>query len=626
MSIEQSDEGRSGLFAILSQLPESELRDIARERGWRLREDGRAQLVLEIESRLGDPTEIARSVVTLPAPLRNALRAALVAEDGSGVTPSEMARAMSAMGVPSDPEVKPVEAAGFLADLSRRGLLLTWRDSFHRVSQYWLPWEIQRHIPPLPGWCPAHGNAPSPDQQLTTPGDALALVSTVWNFVSRSQPTLRPPRPSLSERKLAAALQGWPFDPVQLQQLRPDRGRRVDVAEQVLSAPPAPFLLSDSALRQWQSVGAGDSEQLDLTCHLLVELGLVKARGGRLVCCEDVWAQFQHKTADERARKLAHAYLSLTDWSELDVLLRHIPNLVLWHNGHFSFSYQQFRGRLVRLRHLLLRFLASAGETGWCHLESLELALRPLWPNVNSLLESSSGSWGLALRDSSGSFSWQQVLPWEEVQGRLLRVFLQGPLSWYGWVRLSLDDGCVDGLQACHLADWVWDRPFAADDGEPNVIVVDDHNDHLTLAVRVDAVMPEAHAFLGRIADLQEAEPGRFVYQLDVRKMVSEFERGLSPEDLLAEWTRCMPVEPPAPLIRLLDEWWLRYGQVRLYEGFAMLELKDDMLLQELEASTSLSQQIVARISPRLVLVAEDQVSGLVRELSERGYMPRELD
>src|SRR5690606_34573355 len=125
--------------------------------------------------------------------LREALRAAFVAEDGCGVTPSGMALAMSSMRPESEPEVKPVEAAGFLSDLARLGLLLTWRDALHQMPQYWLPWEVQQLVPPLPGWCQAEPVPASADTRSRDTADALLQLAAVWQHIATVKPRRAPP-------------------------------------------------------------------------------------------------------------------------------------------------------------------------------------------------------------------------------------------------------------------------------------------------------------------------------------------------------------------------------------------------------------------------------------------------
>lgn len=626
LSTDRYDDLRSGLSAILNQLPEQELRDIARARGFVPRTADHAQLVADLESLLSDHTGIARSVVSMSPVLREALRAAFVAEDGGGVTPSGMALAMTSMRAASEPEVKPVEAAGFLSDLARLGLLLTWRDSLHQAAQYWLPWEVQHLVPPLLGWSPYDRELLSPGLHLSAMPDSLSLIATVWQHVAAQRPLLSPPLPTLAERRLVAGLQGWPIEPTELERLRQARGRKLDVAQQLLTAPPAACLLARPALEDLAAAASISAEEAELYCQLLPELGLAESVGGRLVAIPRAWERFKSQTEGSQLRSMAHAYQSLTTWSELDAVLRQSSDLALWHNGQYACSYQHFRSRLVRMRHMLLRLLACAGETGWLRLERIQSALQRLWPEVNALMDAPLATWGVAVRDASQQFSAHSAPPWDQLQGQVLRFMLQGPLHWLGWVELALEGEQLVAFRPRGLADWVWDRPPAEPrlGGEP--VAVERSANEVKILVRPDAACACVHELLGGIAELEQARPGRFVYRLDPKRTSSRFEAGSTAVDLLAEWNRCLLTPAPQAVVDLLSDWWSRYGRVRLYEGFALLELQDDVLLAELEASTSLAKHILARISPRLVLVPEEQVPLLLKEFSERGHMPRVLE
>lgn len=626
MSTDRFDESRSGLSAILNQLPEQELCDIARARGFVPRTTDHAQLAADLEALLADHTSIARSVVSMSPVLREALRAAFVAEDGGGVTPSGMALAMTSMRPASEPEVKPVEAAGFLSDLARLGLLLTWRDSLHQVPQYWLPWEVQHLVPPLLGWCPADLEPPPSTLCLRGVSDARAILAAVWQHVAAQRPRLKPALPVLAERRLAAGLQGWPVEQTELDRLRQARGRKLDLAQQLLTAPPAAFLLSESAMQDLAEAVSISADQAELFCQLLLELALAESVGGRLVAIPDAWETFKSQPESRQLRTMAQAYQSLARWSELDAVLRQSSDLVLWHNGQYTCSYQHFRSRLVRMRHMLLRFLACAGETGWLRLEYVDRALQRLWPEVSALLDAQPASWGVSMRDSSRQFAPHVAPPWDQVQGKVLRFLIQGPLYWLGWVELALDGEQLVAFRPRGLADWVWDRRQAEPTPEGEPVAVERSSDKVTIVVHPDGVPACAHALLGRIAELELARPGHFVYRLDPRRTSAEFEAGRTAADLLDEWSTCLQSPPPQAVADSLHDWWSRYGRVRLYEGFALLELQDDMLLAELEASTSLAQHILARISPRLALVPEEQVPVLLKEFSERGHMPRVLE
>jgi hypothetical protein len=58
----------------------------------------------------------------------------------------------------------------------------------------------------------------------------------------------------------------------------------------------------------------------------------------------------------------------------------------------------------------------------------------------------------------------------------------------------------------------------------------------------------------------------------------------------------------------------------------ALIELADDVLLQELLATSSLGDLVVATYSPRLVAVVADAVDGFIAELTRLGHAPRVVE
>jgi hypothetical protein len=803
------EEEQSGLVPLLQQMSFAELREIARQRDWRVAGTGKADYVSALASLLCDPTETARAVTAMPENLREALRAALIADDGTGITATAMAQTMTALGAPRPypllgvrsapatrsqdavrpgsgrlpapstgplggesvlhpaflagrergPAVKPVEAAALLIDLARWGLVLPWRDSLFGQGRHVLPWHVQRQLPPLAGWCPPTAQTPAIPPSTrdalaisTRSRDARQFVSSlygVWEAIAAERPAVQPAAPSGAEeipvaqiprtpptlptppnarggvadghpveRRLQSLLQGWPYEPQELQAWAGNR-RRAETSTQSLSVPPPPFLIEDAALptlahqtqgdghslavgtpsrvsatahRVLDGVGgAGDGfEELEFECRLLCEMGLVRIEDGHLQAQREQMAGFLRRPLADQYRHAAQAYLSLLDWSELNLLLRNNPRLVLWRRPYFAIPYDQFRSSLVRLRHLLLRFLACAGEQGWCELSAVKAALRELWPHFPAALQSERESWftqawGLAwrsrgrdsgasepspqravsprqavvsgLNEDAGAIGATRPYPlsgagtakiagrgtepvearhlpasrlpadWEASQGALLRQMLEGPLYWLGFVELGYREGQLAAFRLHGLADWIWDRPAAPFEleGRPQQALQIDEATH-TISLHPRSVAPEALAFLGRVARLEQARPERFVYHLQPRAVISAFESGASLTDLFAEWERVMPQAMPSALQETLSRWWIRYGQVRLYDGFGLLELRDEVTLRELEAGTSLSQHIVARLSPRMVLVRDEAVDGLLKEFAAKGYTPKEVD
>lgn len=627
-----SEGPESGLQALLEQLQLAELREIARQRGWRVKGSRKADYVAALTPLLDDPTEVARAVTSLPDGLREALRAALVAEDGRGITPALLAQTITALHTGRGSPLKPVEAAGLLCDLTRWGLLIPWRDPLGGILHYLFPWEIQRNIPPLPGWCRQSPQAPYAPVLFKDKSAFAQLLYTVWECISQQPQRLRPaPQPSIEERPTLAmrgyarlTVRDWPYDPQEIHDCR-----RTDTKPQSLSVPTPTFLLDDAGVSALASLADGNPEQLEFVCRVLCDLDLVSTEKGYLVARPEVMARFLRCSTTEQYTLLVQSYLSLLDWNELDVLLRMDTRLMLRRDAFYVLPHREFRSHLLRLRHILLRFLSTAGEEGWCTLEDIELALRNLWPDFFSTLivegqHWPTPNWWLAWRADQRKLQPKDTRDWSAAQSRLLHIMLEGPLYWLGLAELCHHNGELSAFRLRGLSDRVWDRPLRTTQESPTEpsVVVDESN--LSVTVHPGVASPQVYTFLGRIARLEESAPGRFVYRLDMRVVHASFERGESLTDLFLAWQEIMPLPMPEAIQQALSTWWAHYGQVRLYEGFALLELDDEVTLRELEASTSLKKHVIARLSPRLVLVRDEAVPALLQEFVTRGYTPRE--
>jgi hypothetical protein len=126
------------------------------------------------------------------------------------------------------------------------------------------------------------------------------------------------------------------------------------------------------------------------------------------------------------------------------------------------------------------------------------------------------------------------------------------------------------------------------------------------------------------MARLEAGGPDRYVYRLDPMVAFSAFRGGATPADLLETWEQTMPQPVPAAFRKAVLTWWASYGQIRLYKGLSLLELHDEFALSELEATTSLGQHILARLSPQLVLVPNKAVDTLLQEFLALGHTPNE--
>jgi len=287
-----SSETELSLHSLLEGLQLYQLQDIARQRGWQVIGNSKADYVAALASLLTDPTEVARAVTALPDNLREALRAATVAENGGGITPSTLALTMSALRGETQAPIKPVQAAGLLLDLARWGLLIPWRDSEDSPLRYLLLWEIQRHMPPLPGWCCQSPQAPSA-QVLSRSGQQLVqLLRTVWEHISQHPPALRPRPQSLPKDHPLIALQSWRYNSEEAEKWLSSSRRRAEVASSTLTVLSPTFLLDDSALSTLAPLTDNNLEQLEFICRLLCNMDLVSIEQGHLTARPEVMARF----------------------------------------------------------------------------------------------------------------------------------------------------------------------------------------------------------------------------------------------------------------------------------------------------------------------------------------------
>jgi len=660
-----SNQTESELPVLLEQMRLGELRDICRQRAWQIRGNSKADYITAMVPLLRDPTQVARAVIALSAPLREALQAAFVVEDGNGVTPVAMARVISAWHRDPSRAVKPVEAAGLLLDLARWGLVLPWRSS-SGGARYLFPWELQRVVPALPGWCPRLPSVPLGQVRAIHPGQCLLVLHNTWEAIRQHAPTVRSVLQAPAEKQAARLVQDWPYDPAELEPLLARHGWRTRDLPQTLSLPTPAYLLDDRSLESLLPLTSGDKEQLEFVCRLLSELELVGCRDGHLVARQDVMARFRADPAAERYQAITRAYLSLQDWSELDILLRADSHLILQRSVHTPLSFGHFRSQLVSVRQMLLRFLAAASQESWCYLSDIDASLELLWRSFYPIHEEEERlarpalqAWRLAWRERQpvpGPFPSDKMRSaqsihngnantmatsedndppgWHAAQGAMWRLIVQKPLNWLGLAELCQQGQEVAAFRLCGLTDLIWDRPVLpamdrrnstrGSQKSPSAITWSDSD--LIIHVQPALVSLSALTFLGTIGDLEQASAQGFTYRLSMDQVYKAFVEGRSLSDLLAEWEDLIALPMPDSIRTALTNWWDSYGRVHLYGGLALLELRDSTTLRELEASTALGKYTLARLSGRMVIVPENRVDDLLREFMARGHTPKEVE
>jgi len=613
------------LGLVLDGLRLAELRDIARNRSWPAKAQNKTELVRTIVERMRDRTEVARAVFSLPPTLQQALVAALVAEDGSGITPQALSRTVNALAGPSQPALKPIDADSILRDLSKSALVIPWR-GLANGPHYLFPVEVQRLVPNLPAWCPSCANPTAAEHPTHSTSDLGTLFQPLISTLSARPPALADQHSAPAAKRTSALVGDWPVD------LGPQPGRGSSPNRTVASLRVrTPFLLAEDDMTRLSEAIQCDKEVLEFLLRLLVEAGLARPQDERLIPRQEQVRSFQRRSEQEQQQGLSQAYLSLTDWSELDVCLRSRPEWVLIRHPAVAHSYTHFRAYLRRLRHTALRLVATCTDDSWCRLTALERALMTMWRGAEPLgpfsdpmspHPANTRPWSLVQGAAEPEGIPQQDL-WQDAIRALVRCALQLPLRVLGLAELGLGPDQVECFHSHGLSSLLWDRPaperHPAGRG-PLVSLADDGSTILAST----QLAPLALLLLGRLGRIKSTTHGQYLFELDAQSVHGAFTQSTL-EDIISDWERLVPDPMPLPLRERLTGYWEQFGQIRLYEGLALLEVADELTMREIEATTSLGTYLVARISPLIVAIPDEDCDTLLAELAARGY-PHVID
>jgi len=226
-----------------------------------------------------------------------------------------------------------------------------------------------------------------------------------------------------------------------------------------------------------------------------------------------------------------------------------------------------------------------------------------------------------------------QLNDWMRAEGRYLTNLLQGPLHWWGISDVAqAADGRLLAFRLTPLADsFLHEAPVEAQllglgVATSPAIDVSENGDLLIPCTFANWPLIE---LIERYAEVQGIHAGQLCYRLTPGSLSEAFSRGESPVALLdllhraAEYQQALA--PDSPLVSLLAQLERRiasYGRVRLYTDVSLLEAADQLVLRELNATTSLQEQIVRPIHPTLLLLKKQAVERLIDELKRRGQVP----
>ena len=639
----------------LHQVKLQDLRRMAKQRGWKVKGTRKANVVRQISERIVEPGDVLAATLNLDEEHRRVLRALVLLGENDKTRPEELERVAGAWG---DLESYK-NTATYSRHLFEKGLVLSGDISGTYSSQSdFVPPVIARALPPmLKGVIPAaphpQSNAPSAalpfdwaqdrrrgsgqgsgqaETRLADPRPFVRTVNQIVLLLEQSPTPLRPPMPRPRMEKVRRGLQGWDYEPAELAQAK--SSGKLGSRDLALTVPPPVRSLPDETIGRLSPV-AGSEARLEFIYSLLVAAGVFQP-GSPVTIWPEVKEQFLRR--DELAQRaiLARVYFAMQDWSALWELLRD-GNLQLKRlPSHQYLKPEDLRAHLAHFRRVVLRALASLPDGKWIVIADLFRLMRIVWPRFDQSVWQtywghSVASWFLVSARNGEVLRPLDADDWQLAQGRFIRQIITGPLHWLGLADLCFDDGLLVEVRFHGLADLYWDRVETPD--APSTVAARAApateavtTDRYTISVAPSEIPAQAHNLFNKIANLEAATAGRFVYRLDSQTTYASFEAGLALSELFADWERLLPVLMPEAIHDQLAAWWDAYGRVRIYEDLTVIEFGDDYALAEMKAVTALEKFLIAEISPHLVIVRQEAVDLLIQALEKAGYTPKQTD
>ena len=574
----------------------------------------KADLVRELVAKLAHPEHVVRTLEDLSQGERAALELIyLLAADGH-VKTQDLRKALLAWHGP----LVAQKATACVDGLAGRALLFggpepdTWR----------LPQAVLACLESLSKPLDALDSARLTQLQVVEYGPATLpeAVLAVWQYCQEYAMTQVSDAALLSQTSREGAARTGAHVVDLLEELSESAWNQADhLYEDIALVPQA---LEPDAVRAIAQRAGLSQEIINCAFELALELGLATKTGKQLDLNELAMERFHRHGQTRQLQSLLSAWLASKSVGMLHRALLQDPELrVQRYLRAKDVSLELFYRDLEEMRRFAARLIGLLERDRWYTLQGFLEAVGQLWA-VLPFLPSQKGplpKWRLA---QSGVAEASSKGAWAKTYGALFAALISGPLTWLGGLRLAFQEGQLVAFQVNSLGRYLCGHypQLAAHEGDMRPLAV---ADDLTVSIQLGRVDAQVHDFLGRFADLVEAESDVFRYRITPKQLNEAFEDGLTLAQIREFLERVGGAALPDAARRRLEQWHDHYGTVRLYSNLTIIEFADDYALQELLNTTSLASAIIHQLSPRMIVIEADAVEGLMAEMTRKGYTPK---
>ncbi|MEA3309876.1 MAG: hypothetical protein U9Q70_10250 [Chloroflexota bacterium] len=504
----------------------------------------------------------------------------------------------------------------YYRELEEAGLLI------RRPGNFILPNIYAAPLPPLYfsyDWEPTESAA---RQELATPQRTLIYIQQILGLVRGGDVKLRAQyQYSARSWPLAQVLQGGLPAPASVIELGIQRNFFNPKSNKVpgLKMLPPALSLTEQSISHWRETLSLPQTGVEFFYQLLVAARIL--RPGSPVAVEPQFAQqFLSLSAGKQLAALLHACLELSAWQVCWPLWREGQVRATWtFSGRYEIGInyrEELFSLILALRSSFLHFLAALPQGQWLAVAKVGDVLAGYFSS-----EYFFDHGHLAFANRQNDQDWFLQL--------YLRAFLRGPLHWLGFVDLEFNkEGALLNFRLQHLQDLLWRRldEFPLPEFEwlgESGVQWEAQTETLQLQLPVP---PALLSHVQRWAKPRGVGKERLRYQPTAERLHALFEQGVTLDDLVTEWEAASGTTPPTQLRAWWQQWWERYGHVRLYPHQTILVTEDEFAIQELQAALPKFQEaILGMINRRVALLAAKESADVVTEMEKKGYLPKVL-
>lgn len=355
-----------------------------------------------------------------------------------------------------------------------------------------------------------------------------------------------------------------------------------------------------------------DEKYITMLFSIAKDLGLLVQLGQKLEIDPKVTAWFSQEPFIQ-VREIFNAWLNEDSYESL----RETENIQITTAG--------LRHPFTRVKRAFVSLLAGLPQDRWIPLKNFSdyfKLQRPFFYRPDH----SPHLWQLRYMATREIIPAENV--WENLEDNLIERMLSQQLAWLGLVDIGLSaDEKVEAFMLTHFG-------HAVLSGKSNYSEFSNQSESSWLS-QMDKILIQPDfevlapsgiilSIRDKLEKIAEFVSGGHVqkYKISRNSIASALESGFKSKEILDFLVSASQTKIPQNVERSIHDWIEEFGKIELKKT-TLLKTQTPFLMQELLASSDISQFLGELIGPETVLITENQLTDLVNELKRMGHLPK---